>query len=90
MLILCVVSAEETSKTRPLLADSIQTLLDTAQTRLSDNWDQTLDLPQVCRLNKNEELSLFNHKDRFGHIIVLSPLRCARFTLCRPWCVAQV
>ncbi|XP_026199632.1 thyroid adenoma-associated protein homolog isoform X2 [Anabas testudineus] len=56
MLILCVVSAEETSKTRPLLADSIQTLLDTAQTRLSDNWDQTLDLPQVCAVHTLQAL----------------------------------
>ncbi|KAM9743067.1 tRNA (32-2'-O)-methyltransferase regulator THADA [Menidia menidia] len=48
MLILCVVSAEEASKSRPLLAISVQTLLDTAQTPLEENWDQTLDLPQVC------------------------------------------
>lgn len=49
MLILCVVSAEEASKARPLLAHSMQTLLETAKTPLPENWDQTLDLPQVCR-----------------------------------------
>lgn len=53
---------------RSLLADSMQTLLDTAQTPLPENWNQTLDLPQVCKLNRNQELSLFI----FGHIAVLS------------------
>lgn len=48
MLILCVLSSEEISKARPLLALSMQTLLDTARRRLDENWDQTLDLPQVC------------------------------------------
>lgn len=48
MLILCVVSAEEASKSRPLLARSMETLLDTAKMPLPDDWDQTLDLPQVC------------------------------------------
>ena len=47
MLILCIVSAEETSKSRPLLAHSVHTLLETARTPLPQNWDQTLDLPQV-------------------------------------------
>ena len=57
MLILCVVSAEEASKARPLLAHSVQTLLETAKTPLPENWDQTLDLPQVCRhRNKRERI----------------------------------
>lgn len=47
MLILCTLSSEEASKTRPLLALSMQTLLDTARSPLEENWDQTLDLPQV-------------------------------------------
>ncbi|XP_054466849.1 thyroid adenoma-associated protein homolog [Anoplopoma fimbria] len=51
MLILCVVSAEEASKARPLLAHSMQTLLETAKTPLPENWDQTLDLPQVCAVH---------------------------------------
>ncbi|KAM4616330.1 tRNA (32-2'-O)-methyltransferase regulator THADA [Polymixia lowei] len=51
MLILCVVSAEEASKARPLLAHTIHTLLETAKTPLPQNWDQTLDLPQVCAVH---------------------------------------
>lgn len=47
MLILCVCSAGEASKTRLLLSQSMQTLLETAKTPLPDHWDQTLDLPQV-------------------------------------------
>jgi len=59
MLILCVVSAEEASKARPLLAHSMQTLLETAKTPLPENWDQTLDLPQVCgRSHENEASGL--------------------------------
>lgn len=53
MLILCVLSAEEASKARPLLTHSMQTLLETAKRPLPENWDQTLDLPQVCRLSNN-------------------------------------
>lgn len=50
MLILCVLSAGEAAKAgKPLLAPSMQTLLDTARTPLQDDWDQTVDLPQVCR-----------------------------------------
>ncbi|KAK2837266.1 hypothetical protein Q5P01_014478 [Channa striata] len=56
MLILCVLSAEEASKTRPLLAQSIQTLLDTARSPLPENWDQTLDLPQVCAVHTLQAL----------------------------------
>uniref|UniRef100_A0A3Q1FE64 Si:ch211-225b11.4 n=1 Tax=Acanthochromis polyacanthus TaxID=80966 RepID=A0A3Q1FE64_9TELE len=56
MLILCVVSAEEASKSRPLLAHSMQTLLETARTPLSEHWDQTLDLPQVCAVHTLQAL----------------------------------
>lgn len=50
MLILCVLSAGDAAKVgKPLLAHSIQTLLDIARTPLQDNWDQTVDLPQVNR-----------------------------------------
>ncbi|KAM6964965.1 tRNA (32-2'-O)-methyltransferase regulator THADA [Aplochiton taeniatus] len=56
MLILCVASAEEASKARPLLAHSIHTLLDTARTPLLQNWDQTLDLPQVCAVHTLQAL----------------------------------
>ncbi|XP_029018026.1 thyroid adenoma-associated protein homolog isoform X2 [Betta splendens] len=56
MLILCVVSAEEACKARALLADSVQTLLDTARTPLPENWDQTLDLPQVCAVHTLQAL----------------------------------
>ncbi|XP_047238412.1 thyroid adenoma-associated protein homolog isoform X1 [Girardinichthys multiradiatus] len=56
MLILCVLSAEEASKTRPLLAFSMQTLLDTARRPLDENWDQTLDLPQVCAVHTLQAL----------------------------------
>ncbi|XP_061527590.1 tRNA (32-2'-O)-methyltransferase regulator THADA isoform X2 [Phycodurus eques] len=56
MLILCVVSAEEASKARPLLAHSMQTLLDTAGIPLPEKWDQTLDLPQVCAVHTLQAL----------------------------------
>uniref|UniRef100_A0AAQ4RRM0 Si:ch211-225b11.4 n=1 Tax=Gasterosteus aculeatus aculeatus TaxID=481459 RepID=A0AAQ4RRM0_GASAC len=56
MLILCVVSAEEASKKRPLLSLSMQTLLETARTPLPENWDQTLDLPQVCAVHTLQAL----------------------------------
>ncbi|KAM8885353.1 tRNA (32-2'-O)-methyltransferase regulator THADA isoform 2-T2 [Spinachia spinachia] len=56
MLILCVVSAEDGSKKRPLLSLSMQTLLETAQTPLAENWDQTLDLPQVCAVHTLQAL----------------------------------
>ncbi|XP_068167990.1 tRNA (32-2'-O)-methyltransferase regulator THADA [Antennarius striatus] len=51
MLILCVVSAEEACKSRPLLTHTMHSLLHTAQTPLPKNWDQTLDLPQVCAVH---------------------------------------
>ncbi|XP_048837320.1 thyroid adenoma-associated protein homolog [Brienomyrus brachyistius] len=47
MLVLCILSAEEAGKARPLLAHTMQVLLETAGRPVSDNWDQTLDLPQV-------------------------------------------
>uniref|UniRef100_UPI003AAEFBF2 tRNA (32-2'-O)-methyltransferase regulator THADA n=1 Tax=Centroberyx gerrardi TaxID=166262 RepID=UPI003AAEFBF2 len=56
MLILCVVSAEEASKARPLLAHSMHTLLETARTPLPQSWDQTLDLPQVCAVHTLQAL----------------------------------
>uniref|UniRef100_A0A3B5MH56 Si:ch211-225b11.4 n=1 Tax=Xiphophorus couchianus TaxID=32473 RepID=A0A3B5MH56_9TELE len=56
MLILCVLSSEEISKARPLLALSMQTLLDTARRPLDENWDQTLDLPQVCAVHTLQAL----------------------------------
>ncbi|KPP59772.1 hypothetical protein Z043_122276, partial [Scleropages formosus] len=48
MLVLGIVAAEETNKTRPLLALCVRTLMDTASSPLPEDWDQTLDLPQVC------------------------------------------
>lgn len=56
MLILCVVSAEESSKARPLLAQSMQILLATAKAPLPESWDQTLDLPQVCAVHTLQAL----------------------------------
>ncbi|XP_030000291.1 thyroid adenoma-associated protein homolog [Sphaeramia orbicularis] len=56
MLILCILSAEQASKARPLLAHSMQTLLETASTPLPENWDQTLDLPQVCAVHTLQAL----------------------------------
>ncbi|XP_074494084.1 tRNA (32-2'-O)-methyltransferase regulator THADA isoform X3 [Sebastes fasciatus] len=56
MLILCVVSAEEVGKSRPLLAHSMQILLETAKSPLPENWDQTLDLPQVCAVHTLQAL----------------------------------
>ncbi|XP_065106767.2 tRNA (32-2'-O)-methyltransferase regulator THADA isoform X2 [Paramisgurnus dabryanus] len=48
MLILGVLAAEDSSKSRPLLSQTINTLLDIARAPLPQDWDQTLDLPQVC------------------------------------------
>ncbi|KAM7018971.1 tRNA (32-2'-O)-methyltransferase regulator THADA [Tautogolabrus adspersus] len=56
MLILCVLSAEEASKSRPLLAHSVHTLLETANTTVPENWDQTVDLPQVCAVHTLQAL----------------------------------
>ncbi|XP_025947725.1 thyroid adenoma-associated protein homolog [Apteryx rowi] len=51
MLFLCIVSGEAPAQARPLLARCIQTLLALAATALPQDWDQTLDLPQVCALH---------------------------------------
>ncbi|XP_063207350.1 tRNA (32-2'-O)-methyltransferase regulator THADA-like isoform X1 [Chroicocephalus ridibundus] len=48
MLFLCIVSGEAPAQARPLLTRCIQTLLALATTALPQDWDQTLDLPQVC------------------------------------------
>lgn len=50
MLILGVLAAEESSTSHPLLAHTISTLLEIAGSPLPQNWDQTLDLPQVHHL----------------------------------------
>lgn len=47
MLFLCIVSGENPAQARPLLTRCIQTLLALASTALPQDWDQTLDLPQV-------------------------------------------
>ncbi|XP_065502807.1 tRNA (32-2'-O)-methyltransferase regulator THADA-like isoform X2 [Caloenas nicobarica] len=51
MLFLCIVSGEDSAQARPLLTRCIQTLLALATTALPEDWDQTLDLPQVCALH---------------------------------------
>ncbi|XP_063272290.1 tRNA (32-2'-O)-methyltransferase regulator THADA-like isoform X3 [Prinia subflava] len=51
MLFLCIVSGETPAQARPLLTRCIQTLLALAATALPQDWDQTLDLPQVCALH---------------------------------------
>ncbi|XP_073696191.1 tRNA (32-2'-O)-methyltransferase regulator THADA [Garra rufa] len=56
MLILGVLAAEDSSKSRPLLAQTINTLLDTAKALLPQDWDQTLDLPQVCAVHTLQAL----------------------------------
>ncbi|XP_026787175.3 thyroid adenoma-associated protein homolog isoform X1 [Pangasianodon hypophthalmus] len=56
MLILGVLAAEESSTSHPLLAHSINTLLETAAAPLPQNWDQTLDLPQVCAVHTIQAL----------------------------------
>ncbi|KAM6318037.1 tRNA (32-2'-O)-methyltransferase regulator THADA-like [Podargus strigoides] len=51
MLFLCIVSGEVPGQARPLLTRCLQTLLALAATALPQDWDQTLDLPQVCALH---------------------------------------
>ncbi|KAM6111838.1 tRNA (32-2'-O)-methyltransferase regulator THADA-like [Pterocles gutturalis] len=51
MLFLCIVSGEAPAQARPLLTRCVQTLLALATTALPRDWDQTLDLPQVCALH---------------------------------------
>jgi len=47
MLFLCIVSGEAPAQARPLLTRCVRTLLALATTALPQDWDQTLDLPQV-------------------------------------------
>uniref|UniRef100_A0AAY4CHN4 DUF2428 domain-containing protein n=1 Tax=Denticeps clupeoides TaxID=299321 RepID=A0AAY4CHN4_9TELE len=56
MLVLCVVAAEESSQSRPLLSLSVSSLLVTASTPVPGDWDQTLDLPQVCAVHTLQAL----------------------------------
>ncbi|KAJ7309651.1 hypothetical protein JRQ81_007708 [Phrynocephalus forsythii] len=51
MLFLCIASGEDPAKSRPLLADCIQTLLALASEPLPQDWDQTVDLPQVSAIH---------------------------------------
>ncbi|XP_052653317.1 thyroid adenoma-associated protein homolog isoform X1 [Harpia harpyja] len=51
MLFLCIVSGEAPAQARPLLTRCVQMLLALATTALPRDWDQTLDLPQVCALH---------------------------------------
>ncbi|XP_054700686.1 thyroid adenoma-associated protein homolog isoform X1 [Grus americana] len=51
MLFLCITSGEAPAQARPLLTRCVQTLLALATTALPQDWDQTLDLPQVCALH---------------------------------------
>ncbi|KAJ8286052.1 hypothetical protein GJAV_G00034000 [Gymnothorax javanicus] len=56
MLILCVTAAEEASKSRPLLALAMATLMETASAPIPQSWDQTVDLPQVCAVHTLQSL----------------------------------
>ncbi|KAL7836832.1 hypothetical protein AOLI_G00281160 [Acnodon oligacanthus] len=56
MLILGVLAAEESGAPRPLLAHSVNTLLDTAGAPVPKDWDQTVDLPQVCAVHTLQTL----------------------------------
>ncbi|XP_066466034.1 tRNA (32-2'-O)-methyltransferase regulator THADA-like isoform X2 [Tiliqua scincoides] len=51
MLFLCIVAGEDPPKSHPLLAHCIQTLLALAGTPIHQDWDQTLDLPQVSAVH---------------------------------------
>ncbi|XP_053136408.1 thyroid adenoma-associated protein homolog isoform X2 [Hemicordylus capensis] len=51
MLFLCIVVGEDPTKPRPLLANCIQTLLCLANTPILQDWDQTVDLPQVSAIH---------------------------------------
>lgn len=51
MLFLCIVSGENPAQARPLLTRCIQTLLGLATMALPQDWDQTLDLPQVTAVH---------------------------------------
>ncbi|XP_076846062.1 tRNA (32-2'-O)-methyltransferase regulator THADA isoform X2 [Brachyhypopomus gauderio] len=56
VLILSVLAAEECSTCRPLLAVSMDALLETARTPLPQDWDATFDLPQVCAVHTLQAL----------------------------------
>uniref|UniRef100_A0AAV2MRW7 DUF2428 domain-containing protein n=1 Tax=Knipowitschia caucasica TaxID=637954 RepID=A0AAV2MRW7_KNICA len=56
MLILCVLSAEVGSRGRPLLTHCVEFLSDKAKTPLPEQWDHTLDLPQVCAVHTLQAL----------------------------------
>ncbi|KAL8180334.1 UNVERIFIED_CONTAM: hypothetical protein K2H54_021079, partial [Gekko kuhli] len=51
MLFLCILVGEDSAKSRPLLAHCCQTLLALAGRPLSQDWNQTLDLPQVSAVH---------------------------------------
>nr|XP_060641919.1 tRNA (32-2'-O)-methyltransferase regulator THADA-like isoform X2 [Anolis sagrei ordinatus] len=51
MLFLCIVAGEDPTKSRPLLASCVKTLLALASEPLPCNWDQTVDLPQVSAVH---------------------------------------
>ncbi|XP_077164125.1 tRNA (32-2'-O)-methyltransferase regulator THADA-like isoform X2 [Paroedura picta] len=51
MLFLCILLGEDSSKSRPLLAHCCRTLLALAGRPLSQDWNQTLDLPQVSAVH---------------------------------------
>ncbi|KAI4884419.1 hypothetical protein NFI96_026372 [Prochilodus magdalenae] len=56
MLILGVLAAEENAASRPLLAHSVKMLLETARAPVAKDWDQTVDLPQVCAVHTLQTL----------------------------------
>ncbi|XP_048467637.1 uncharacterized protein si:ch211-225b11.4 [Rhincodon typus] len=56
MLLLSVVAGED-SEIQPLLQYCMKTLLDIANTPLSSDWDQTIDLPQVCSVHTLKTLT---------------------------------
>lgn len=81
MLILCVLSAGEAAKAgKPLLASSMQTLLDTARTPLQDDWDQTVDLPQVCS-HRDSSRASDRKPAAHSHSVWTPPQACAVHTL---------
>ncbi|XP_048371009.1 thyroid adenoma-associated protein homolog isoform X1 [Sphaerodactylus townsendi] len=51
MLFLCILAGEGPTKSRPLLTHGCQTLLALASMPLSQDWNQTLDLPQVSAVH---------------------------------------
>ncbi|XP_054852467.1 thyroid adenoma-associated protein homolog isoform X2 [Eublepharis macularius] len=51
MLFLCILAGEDPTKSRPLLARGCQTLLALASMPLPQDWNQTVDLPQVSAVH---------------------------------------